>query len=102
MSIFSELVNLLPPEQDLLLNLSTIISGDEILRRNFNELIRLKQNTTNDGEKTNENIRNSLKMLNVLIDFLHENLHMGEWHSVDVKLRRSYSVACFFKVRLHN
>lgn len=100
-SIFRDLLQLLPPEDDkLLTNLSTVISGDKILVHILNQIKKLEKNYLEKSEKLEEDVKNSLEMLNVLIDYLHENLHMGEWHSVDVKLRKSYSVSCFFKVLL--
>lgn len=90
MKLKQELLRLLPTEDELFSNLSNTIGSDKILSQIYQSIV--KENNTE------ERTRKSLEFLDVIIDFLHESLHVGEWHAVDVKLRKSFSVACYFKV----
>lgn len=99
MNLFVDLVKLLPPEKDLFSYISKTIFSDDILKKTFKQINELLNNPIKKSEIDEGNIKSSLEMLNVLIDWFHENLHIGEWHSIDIKLRRSYSVACYFKVK---
>lgn len=90
MKIKYQLLRIIPSEDELFSNLSNAIGSDKILHQIYQNII--KENYADERTK------NSLEFLDVIIDFLHESLHIGEWHAVDVKFRKSFSVASYLKV----
>uniref|UniRef100_A0A336MB97 CSON013086 protein n=1 Tax=Culicoides sonorensis TaxID=179676 RepID=A0A336MB97_CULSO len=90
MNLKSELLKLLPSEQQLFDQISKSIGSDKILHQIYEKIIK----TTN----TEDNNKISLEFLDVIIDYLHESLHIGEWYAVDIKLRKSFSLASLLKV----
>lgn len=96
MNIKEELLRILPTEDEIFSNLSNTIGSDKILVQIYKSITNETQTDTENS--TEEQTKNSLEFLDVIIDFLHESLHIGEWHAVDVKLRKSFAVASYFKV----
>lgn len=95
MDIYSKLVELLPLEDVLFQDISDTIDSDIIFKQIHKAILNGSQSCS-DFDKSIWN--RSLELLDVVLDFLHDSLHVGEWHEVDVKLRKSYSIASFFKV----
>lgn len=89
METFKKLLQILPPEEELFKNLSTTIGNDKILYQIYQNIIK---------RESQERTKNSLDFLDVIIDHLHESFHLGEWHAIDIKLRKSFSVASYLKV----
>lgn len=92
MDLIKKLVALLPSEDILLSELSTVISSDQILRLIFEKITQIQDSPVDFGYLEG--------VLDVSLETIHDHMHMGEWHAVDVKLRKSYSVASFFKVKI--
>lgn len=92
MKIKEEILRIIPKEDELLRNLSGAIGSDKILCQIYKSIVNKTE------VDTKEQTKNSLEFLDVIIDFLHESLHIGEWHAVDLRLRKSFSVASCLKV----
>lgn len=93
MDLYSKIVELLPLEDVLFQGISNTINSDIIFKQ-IHKVILNRSQTCVDKSTWNR----SLELLDVLLDFLHDSLHVGEWHEVDIKIRKSYSIASFFKV----
>lgn len=84
------LANFPTSKENLLSNVSSVLKSDEILHRIYDKIAKIKESPTP--------AKRCLPFLDIMLEFLHDCLHTGDWHAVDVKLRKSFSVASYFKV----
>lgn len=91
MDLYNSLVNLIIDKEYIL---SSILSCDDYFNK---EIVKQAFNHIFDN-KAFPNLHDAIKIISIVLDSLHDNLHTGEWHLVTEDQRYLFTLATLLKV----